>query len=56
MELKVKFAIYIIFYFGDKKNKEQLLKDVQNDIPSDYKDKIKVVCIDLTYSDIGTKQ
>ncbi len=44
----VQFGIYLIFYFGDKKDKEKMLEKVEQSIPSGYHDKIEVVCIDLT--------
>ncbi len=44
----VQYGIYLIFYFGDKKNKELLLQKVNKGILEAYRDKIKIVCIDLT--------
>ena len=44
---KVKYGIYLIFYFGDKKNKEKFMLKVEESIPNDYKDNIKIICIDL---------
>lgn len=45
----VEYGIYLIFYFGSLKNKPLLLKKVKNSIPEEYKDKIKIVLIDLKY-------
>lgn len=45
---KVKYGIYLIFYFGDKKNKEKFLNKVEESLPKEYKDNIKIICIDLT--------
>lgn len=44
----IQHGIYLIFYFGDK-NKEMMLKKVMDSIPEGYEEKIKVICIDLTY-------
>ncbi len=44
----VQYGIYLIFYFGDKKNKDLLLKKINGDIPKEYKNNIKIVCMDLT--------
>jgi hypothetical protein len=41
-------GIYLVFYFGDKKNKHLLLEKINIDIPEEYNYRIKVVCIDLT--------
>jgi hypothetical protein len=43
------YGIYLIFYFGkDKRNKEKLHDDLVNTIPPEYKNKIEVICIDLS--------
>ncbi len=44
-----KNGIYLIFYFGDKKGKDTLLKKVNKNIPKEYKDNIKIILMDLTY-------
>ena len=44
----VQFGIYLIFYFSDRKDKNKMLTNLQKLIEEDYKDKIKVICIDLT--------
>jgi hypothetical protein len=43
----VQYGIYLVFDFGVKKDKEKLLKKINNDIPSEYKNKIKIICINL---------
>lgn len=43
----VEYGIYLIFYFGSKKNKDLLLEKIDNDIPDNYKGKVKIICIDL---------
>ena len=47
MKEKVKFGIYLVFLFG-KKNKEEMMKKLVSEIPSDYQDNIEVVCFDLS--------
>ena len=44
---KIQFGVYILFYFGDKANKEQFLKKVNESIPKGYGEKIYVICFDL---------
>jgi len=44
----IQFGIYLIFYFGAKKDKKNMLTNLQKLIEEDYKDKIKIICIDLT--------
>jgi len=48
MSSKVKYGIYLVFYFGDK-DKEILKKNLIKKIPENYKNRIKVILIDLTY-------
>lgn len=43
----VQYGIYLIFYFGGKRDKEKLLKKINDDIPGEYKNKIKIICINL---------
>jgi len=43
----VQYGIYLIFYFGIKKDRDAMLKKVYESIPNNYRNKIKVVCIDL---------
>lgn len=43
----VEYGIYLIFYFGAKKSKEKMLRDIQNSVEVGYEDKIKIICIDL---------
>ena len=44
---KVEFGIYLIFYFGEKKDKKVMLEKIKKTIPNEYNEKIKVVCIYL---------
>ncbi|PHS32266.1 MAG: hypothetical protein COA92_07095 [Sulfurovum sp.] len=44
---KVEFGIYLIFYFGDKANKDDMLVKIKKSVPDDYKGNIKIICIDL---------
>jgi len=44
----VQYGIYLIFYFGDKKDKGKLLKDVRNDVTKGFENKIRIICMDLT--------
>ncbi|MCK5268788.1 MAG: hypothetical protein KAR07_11480, partial [Spirochaetes bacterium] len=44
----VQYGIYLIFYFGDKKDKYKLLEDVSNDVTEGFENKIGIICIDLT--------
>jgi hypothetical protein len=44
----VKYGLYIIFYFGFKKNKQLMLDKVKKSLPSTFKEKIKIYCLDLT--------
>ena len=43
----VEYGIYMIFYFGDKINKEDMLENIEKSTPSDYQEKIKIIYIDL---------
>jgi hypothetical protein len=43
----VEYGIYMIFYFGDKTNKQDMLDKVEKSIPDGYQKKIKIICIDL---------
>lgn len=47
LSAEVQYGIYLIFYFGDLKNKNLMLKKIDKNIPQQYKNKIKVLCIDL---------
>ncbi len=51
----VQYGIYLIFYFGDKKNKDLLLKKIDSSIPEEYKNNIKVISIDLTFPEVGAE-
>jgi hypothetical protein len=44
----VQFGVYLVFYFGDKKDKEQFLDKINSTIPQTYQGKIRVICFDLT--------
>jgi len=44
---KVFYGVLLIFYFGEKKDKNLLLKKIDDNNPVEYKNNIKVVCIDL---------
>ena len=44
---KVEFGIYLIFYFGEKKDKEAMLSKIDESFEEKYKDRIKIICIDL---------
>ena len=44
---KVEFGIYLIFYFGEKKDKEAMLSKIDKSFEEKYKDRIKIICIDL---------
>jgi len=44
---KVIYGIYLIFYFGYKKDKEKFMAKVEESLPNEYKDNIKIICIDL---------
>ncbi|API86945.1 NACHT domain-containing protein [Francisella uliginis] len=49
LEDKVEYGIYLIFYFGEKrKNKQYMFNKLEKGIQEEYKNKIKVICIDLT--------
>lgn len=52
----VQYGVYLIFYFGDKKNKDLLLKKIDDSISSEYIDNIKVICMDLTFPEVGAKE
>jgi len=43
----VVYGIYMIFYFGDKTNKQEMLDNVEKSTPDGYKENIKIICIDL---------
>lgn len=43
----VQCGIYLVFYFG-KKDKDLMLKEINQSIPSMYIENVKIVCIDLT--------
>ena len=45
----VQHGVYLIFYFGDLKNKALMLEKVYKSLPEEYSDKIKIVCIDLGF-------
>lgn len=44
---KVEFGIYLVFYFGNLKDKTKMLEKIHDSIPKIYIDNIKVLCIDL---------
>ena len=44
---KIQFGVYLIFYFGDKADKERFLKKVNESIPQGYENRISVICFDL---------
>lgn len=45
---KVKFGIYLVFYFGEiNKSLEDLKKEIKNNIYEEYKNNIKVICINF---------
>ena len=44
----VEYGIYLIFYFGNHKNKDEFLEKVKLSVPTKYLEKIKIICIDLT--------
>jgi energy-coupling factor transporter ATP-binding protein EcfA2 len=43
----VQYGIYLIFYFGRKKDKEVFLDKVQKSLPVEFREKIEIICIDL---------
>jgi len=43
----VQYGIYLIFYFGYKKNKEAFLQKVEDSLPLEHSEKIEIICIDL---------
>jgi len=43
----VEYGIYMIFYFGDKKDKKRMLSNIDESFTEEYKDRIKTICIDL---------
>ncbi|MCD4819395.1 MAG: hypothetical protein K8S23_11955 [Candidatus Cloacimonetes bacterium] len=45
---KVQYGIYLIFYFGSKKDKQKMLDKIDKNIPIKYINNIKVICLDLT--------
>jgi energy-coupling factor transporter ATP-binding protein EcfA2 len=45
---QVQFGIYLVYYFGNKKDKEKMFKRIQESVPVKFKDKVKIICIDLT--------
>jgi len=44
---QVQFGVYLVFYFGDKADKELFLKKVIESIPQGYEDKISIICFDM---------
>lgn len=44
----VKFGVYLIFYFADKSNKDEMLKKIEQSVSDGYREMIRIVCIDLT--------
>ena len=44
----VNYGLYIIFFFGIKKNIKLMLEKVKKSLPSGFENKIKIYCIDLT--------
>lgn len=43
----VEYGIYMIFYFGDKTNKQDMLDKINKSIPDSYEKKIKVIYLEL---------
>lgn len=43
----VQYGIYMIFYFGVKKNRDKMIKKIEDNIPIKYKNNIKILVIDL---------
>ena len=52
----VQYGIYLIFYFGAKKDKDRLVQKVNMLIPEKYKNTIKVICIDFTHAETGDQK
>ena len=44
----VEYGIYLVFYFGNKKDKQAMIAKLNRAIPGKYKNNIRIVCIDLT--------
>lgn len=44
----VRFGIYLVFYFGKKRDKHKLLTNLRSKIPEEFKTKITVLLFDLT--------
>ncbi len=45
----VQYGVYLVFYFGFKKDKEKMLQRIQESIPTGYVDRVKLICIDLCF-------
>lgn len=43
----VKHGIYMIFYFGDKKNLEIMIEKIRKEIPIEYKNSVEILVLDL---------
>lgn len=43
----VKYGIYLVFYSGSRPDKDKMVKKLEDGIPEEYKNRIKVVSIDL---------
>jgi len=43
----VQYGIYMIFYFATKKNRDKMIKKIQDNIPVKYKNNIKILIINL---------
>ncbi len=45
----VQYGIYLIFYFGMKKDKKAFLDKVEKSLPMEFREKIEIICIDLQF-------
>jgi hypothetical protein len=51
----VQYGIYLIFYFGTKRDQELMLKKIYDSTPAEYENRIKIICIDLTFDEVQGK-
>ncbi|SFV88687.1 hypothetical protein MNB_SUP05-SYMBIONT-7-461 [hydrothermal vent metagenome] len=47
MSSQVKYGIYLIFYFGKRKNKDLFMSRIKNTILEKYIKQIEIITIDL---------
>jgi len=45
----IKYGIYLVFYFGKRTNKNEMLEKIEEKIPKEHSENIEIICIDIRY-------